>query len=33
MKPQYLDHIPKSVTGKVGDLLSKKDERHEKPTV
>jgi ATP-binding cassette subfamily E protein 1 len=30
MKPQYLDHIPKSVTGKVGDLLSKKDERHMK---
>lgn len=30
MKPQYLDHIPKSVKGKVGDLLSKKDERHMK---
>ncbi|KAL6877629.1 hypothetical protein ACP4OV_012844 [Aristida adscensionis] len=27
VKPQYLDHIPKSVKGKVGDLLNKKDER------
>ncbi|OEL26403.1 ABC transporter E family member 2 [Dichanthelium oligosanthes] len=30
IKPQYLDHIPKSVDGKVGDLLNKKDERQVK---
>ena len=27
-KPQYVDKIPKAVTGKVGDLLEKVDERH-----
>ena len=26
-KPQYVDKIPKAVTGKVGDLLEKVDER------
>ncbi|KAL6646830.1 hypothetical protein ACP70R_015524 [Stipagrostis hirtigluma subsp. patula] len=30
IKPQYLDHIPKSVNGKVRDLLNKKDERQVK---
>ncbi|TVU32502.1 hypothetical protein EJB05_24233 [Eragrostis curvula] len=30
IKPQYLDHIPKSVNGKVGDLLDRKDERQVK---
>ncbi|GJN19586.1 hypothetical protein PR202_gb06875 [Eleusine coracana subsp. coracana] len=33
IKPQYLDHIPKSVKGKVGDLLNKKDERQVKDTL
>lgn len=27
IKPQYVDHIPKAVKGKVGELLEKKDER------
>ena len=27
IKPQYVDHIPKAVKGKVGDLLRQKDER------
>jgi len=27
-KPQYVDKIPKAVSGKVGDLLEKVDERH-----
>jgi ATP-binding cassette, sub-family E, member 1 len=27
LKPQYVDHIPKAVQGKVGDLLSSVDER------
>ena len=27
IKPQYVDHIPKAVKGKVGELLTKKDER------
>jgi len=30
---QYLDHIQKSVEGKVGDLLNKKDERQVKDTL
>jgi len=33
IKYQYLDHIPKSVEGKVGDLLNKKDERQVKDTL
>jgi len=33
IKYQYLDHIPKSVEGKVGDLLKKKDERQVKDTL
>ncbi|RLN09247.1 ABC transporter E family member 2-like [Panicum miliaceum] len=33
IKYQYLDHIPKSVEGKVGDLLNKKDERQDKDTL
>lgn len=28
LKPQYVDHIPKAVQGKVGDLLRSVDERH-----
>eukprot|EP00965_Chrysotila_dentata_P072472 2394115-Pleurochrysis_carterae.AAC.3 len=27
IKPQYVDHIPKAVKGKVGEILKKKDER------
>uniref|UniRef100_A0A7S0J7U7 Uncharacterized protein n=1 Tax=Calcidiscus leptoporus TaxID=127549 RepID=A0A7S0J7U7_9EUKA len=27
IKPQYVDHIPKAVKGKVGDIMTKKDER------
>jgi translation initiation factor RLI1 len=27
IKPQYLDHIPKSVNGKVGDFLNKKEDK------
>jgi len=27
IKPQYVDHIPKAVKGKVGDIMKKKDER------
>ena len=33
IKYQYLDHIQKSVEGKVGDLLNKKDERQVKDTL
>ena len=33
IKYQYLDHTPKSVEGKVGDLLNKKDERQVKDTL
>ena len=33
IKYQYLDHIPKSVEGKVGDLLNKKDARQVKDTL
>ena len=29
IKPQYVDHIPKAVKGKVGDILKQKDERTE----
>mmetsp|Transcript_145 Transcript_145/g.271 ORF Transcript_145/g.271 Transcript_145/m.271 type:complete len:449 (+) Transcript_145:90-1436(+) len=28
VKPQYVDHIPKAVKGKVGEILRKKDERN-----
>ncbi len=28
-KPQYVDKIPKAITGKLGDLLEKVDERHQ----
>ena len=27
LKPQYVDHIPRAVKGKVGDILTSKDER------
>lgn len=27
IKPQYVDHIPKAVKGKVGDILAQRDER------
>ena len=33
IKYKYLDHIPKSVEGKIGDLLNKKDERQVKDTL
>lgn len=29
IKPQYVDHIPRAVRGKVGDILKQKDERSE----
>jgi ATP-binding cassette, sub-family E, member 1 len=29
IKPQYVDHIPKSINGKVGDILKSKDDRSE----
>jgi len=29
IKPQYVDHIPKAVKGKVGEILKQKDERSE----
>lgn len=29
IKPQYVDHIPKAIRGKVGDILKQKDERSE----
>ena len=29
IKPQYVDHIPKSISGKVGDILKAKDDRSE----
>jgi len=29
IKPQYVDHIPRAVRGKVGEILEKKDERSE----
>jgi ATP-binding cassette subfamily E protein 1 len=29
IKPQYVDHIPRAVKGKVGDILKQKDERTE----
>jgi len=30
IKPQYVDHIPRAVRGTVGELLEKKDTRHDK---
>lgn len=27
IKPQYVDHIPKAVRGKVGEVLDQKDQR------
>jgi ATP-binding cassette subfamily E protein 1 len=30
MKPQYVDKIPKQITGKVGEILEKKDDKKEK---
>ena len=29
IKPQYVDHIPRAIRGKVGDILKQKDERSE----
>jgi ATP-binding cassette subfamily E protein 1 len=29
IKPQYVDHIPRAIKGKVGDILKQKDERSE----
>ncbi len=30
IKPQYVDHIPRAVKGKVGDVLDQKDEKGKK---
>merc|ERR550514_1367087 len=33
IKPQYVDHIPRSVSGKLGEILGKKDQREAKDSL